>query len=214
MERFRFVDGQFINTGFLCECGREHSAPIQEILIRPGAVREVGEVLHRLNLGKHGLVVADLNTYEVAGSTVMEVLHQSGYAPKLCLFNIHDMVLPDEYAMGKVLFHLDPEISFLISVGAGSLTDVTRYVGSRTGRPFVSVATAASMDGYASSVAPTLQDGYKRTVPATYPHAIIADLDILCEAPYSMTTAGFGDLLGKLISRLDWKLSQIVNNEY
>ncbi len=167
-----------------------------------------------MDLGKCGLVVADLNTYEIAGDTVMSVLHQSGYNPKLCLFNTREMILPDEYAMGKVLFHLDSDISFLISVGGGTLTDVARYVGSRTGRPFVSVATVASMDGFASSVAPTLQDGYKRTVPASYPQAIIADLDILCGAPYPMTAARFGDLLGKLISRLDWKLSQLVDGEY
>ena len=214
MERFRFVDGQFINAEFLCECGRRHSAPIQDIRIRPGAVNEVGDVLNGLDLGKHGLVVADLNTYEIAGDTVMNVLHQSGYNPRLCLFNTHDMILPDEYAMGKALFYLDPDIAFFISVGAGTLTDITRYVSFCTGRPFISVATAASMDGFASSVAPTLQDGYKRTVPASYPQAIIADLNILCGAPYPMTAAGFGDLLGKLISRLDWKLSQLVNGEY
>jgi glycerol-1-phosphate dehydrogenase [NAD(P)+] len=123
-------------------------------------------------------------------------------------------VKPDEYAVGKVMFDIDLDTTFLVVVGSGSLSDLTRYISSRTGLPFVVVATAASMDGYASTVAPILQGGFKRTPQATYPYAIIVDVDVLCQAPYTMTTAGFSDLIGKLISRVDWELSAIITGEY
>ena len=67
MENFKFVDGRFVSQTFTCECGREHVVPIQEILVKAGAIDEVGEVLDRLHVGKQGLIIADLNTYAAAG---------------------------------------------------------------------------------------------------------------------------------------------------
>ncbi|MBD3323713.1 iron-containing alcohol dehydrogenase, partial [candidate division KSB3 bacterium] len=119
-----------------------------------------------------------------------------------------------EYAIGTVMLNIERDTSFLLVVGSGCLTDLTRYISSRTGIPFISVPTAASMDGYASSGAPMLHGGYKRTIISTHPQAIIADVDVLCQAPYEMTASGFSDTLGKLNSRVDWKLSNIVIGEY
>ena len=214
MENFGFVDGRFVHQKFLCTCGKEHDVPIREILVKPGALHEIAQVLDRLAIGKKCLVIADLNTYEVAGETVMDELNRTTYAPKLCLFDTRELVKPDERALGKVLLDLDLDTSFLLVVGSGSLTDLTRYISSRTKLPFVSVATAASMDGYASTGAPMLKGGFKLTIESTYPSAIIADVDVICQAPYPMTTAGFGDLLGKLNCSVDWKLGQIVTGEY
>ncbi len=214
MENFKFVDGHFIHQKFLCPCGKEHAVPIQEIIVRPGALDEVGHVLNHLDPGKSCLVIADLNTYQAAGEKVLEMLSRSSYRPKLCLFNTRKLVKPDEYAIGKVMLDIDLDTCFLLVIGSGSLTDLTRYISSRTGIPFISVATATSMDGYASTGAPMLQGGFKRTITSTYPQAIIADVDILCQAPYQMITAGFSDLLGKLNSKTDWKLSAIITGEY
>jgi len=59
-----------------------------------------------------------------------------------------------------------------------------------------------------------LQDGFKKTIISTHPHAIIADVDVFCQAPYQLTAAGFSDMLGKLTSRVDWKLGQMITGEY
>ena len=214
MENFRFVDGRFVHQTFMCACGREHTVPIQEIIVRRGAVDDVGNVLDRLDIGKKCVVVADLNTHDAAGERVMEVLHKTSYRPKPCLFNTRKWVIPDEYAIGKVMFEIDLDTSFLLVVGSGSLTDLVRYISSRTGLPFISVPTAASMDGYASTGAPMLHGGYKRTIISTYPQAIIADVDVFCQAPYELTASGFSDMIGKLNSRVDWQFSNIMTGEY
>ena len=214
MENFRFVDGRLVHQEFMCECGQKHAVPIQEILVRQGALQEIGDVLNRLDLGKKCVVIADLNTREAAGDQVMEHLQNAEYQTKLCLFPTRDLVKPDEYAIGKVMLDIDLDTFFLLVVGSGSLTDLVRYISSRTGIPFISVPTAASMDGYASSGAPMLQGGFKRTVLSTHPHAIIADVDVFSQAPYELTAAGFSDMLGKLNSRVDWKMSQIMTGEY
>ena len=154
MENFRFIDGRLAHQEFLCECGRKHAVPIREIIVGQGALNEVGHVLDRLDVGQKCVVIADLNTYAAAGEQVMTIISNNTYQPKLCLFNTRDLVKPDEYAIGKVMLDIDTDISFLLVVGSGSLTDLVRYISSRTGLPFISVPTAASMDGYASSGAP------------------------------------------------------------
>ncbi len=214
METYKFVDGHFVSQTFMCACGKEHAVPIREIIVKCGALDELTDVLNRLEIGKKCVVIADLNTYEAAGEQVVQNLHAASYTAKLCLFDTQEWVLPDERAIGKVMLDIDLDSSFLLVVGSGSLTDLTRYISSRTGRPFVSVPTAASMDGYASSGAPMLHGGFKRTILSTPPHAIIADVDVLCQAPYEMTASGFGDMIGKLNSRVDWKLSNILTGEY
>ena len=188
--------------------------PIQDIRVKHQALEDIGVVARQLNIGKKCLVIADLNTYAVAGKKVLEVLADHAFISNLCLFPTREVVKPDEYAAGQVMFDLDVDTDFLVVVGSGSLCDLTRYISSRTGLPFVAVPTAASMDGYASTVAAILQGGFKRTFEAIYPHAILGDIDVLCHAPYEMTVAGFSDLIGKLNSRVDWMLSQIVTGEH
>ncbi|MDY0094305.1 MAG: sn-glycerol-1-phosphate dehydrogenase [Candidatus Vecturithrix sp.] len=214
MEHFKFVDGRLVHQEFMCVCGKTHAVPIQEVIVRQGALEDLEDVLSRLNFSKKCVVIADLNTYQAAGEQVMEKLHHGAYLPKLSLFPTRELVKPDEYAIGKVMLDLEADTSFLLVVGSGSLTDLIRYISSRTGIPFVSVPTAASMDGYASTGAPMLQGGFKKTIMSTYPHAIVADVNVFCRAPYELTASGFSDMLGKLTSRVDWKLSQIITGEY
>jgi glycerol-1-phosphate dehydrogenase [NAD(P)+] len=42
---------------------------------------------------------------------------------------------------------------------------------------------------------------------------VIGDLDILSDAPLPLSAAGFGDIMGKVTARMDWKLSNIAFGE-
>ena len=108
---------------------------------------------------------------------------------------------------------MNSSIEFLVAVGSGVITDLTRFIAFNTGRPFVSIATAASMDGYISVVAPLLHNGLKVNKPAIYPKVLICDLEIIQHAPYAMTISGFGDVIGKYIAVADWTLGRIINGE-
>lgn len=74
------------------------------------------------------------------------------------------------------------------------------------------VATAAPMDGFASSGAALIINSMKTTIPAQTPLFIIGDTDILCGAPARMVSAGLGDLLGKFTCLNDWRISKVVND--
>ena len=100
-----------------------------------------------------------------------------------------------------------------IAVGAGVINDVTKYAAGPAGIPYVCVATAASMDGYAASGAAMLDGGFKRTLACARAVAIVADLDVIAQAPARMAAWGYGDLAGKLVAGADWTLADAVGED-
>ena len=204
---------QWARMEYSCACGKSHKVDIQAIRVGSGVMQELPGILRDLG-ASHIFLVADNYTYEAAGRQVEQLLDQAGLAYHKRVFQTETPLVPNEYALGSVLAAMTSQDDMLLAVGSGTLNDVTKYVSARTGIPYVIAATAPSMDGYASTVAPTILDGFKTTLPAVYPAAIVADVDILKDAPMPMLTAGFGDIIGKFTSLADWRLSHQLNGEY
>ena len=59
-----------------------------------------------------------------------------------------------------------------------------------------------------------ITDGMKVTYSAGVPMAILADTEVLKNAPMEMIKAGYGDIIGKYSALNDWKLGTAVNGEY
>lgn len=204
---------QWAGMEYSCACGKSHKVDIQAIRVGSGVIQELPGILRDLG-ASHIFLVADNYTYEAVGRQVEQLLDQAGLAYHKRVFQTETPLVPNEYALGSVLAAMTSQDDMLLAVGSGTLNDVTKYVSARTGIPYVIAATAPSMDGYASTVAPTILDGFKTTLPAVYPAAIVADVDILKDAPMPMLTAGFGDIIGKFTSLADWRLSHQLNGEY
>ncbi len=102
----------------------------------------------------------------------------------------------------------------IIGIGSGVIQDLCKYVSHYNNVSYIIVATAPSMDGYASDGAAMITDGMKVTYPAMLPLAIVADTDVISNAPMEMIKSGYGDIIGKYSALNDWKLSRIVNGEY
>ena len=204
---------QWAGMEYSCACGKSHKVDIQAIRVGSGVIQELPGILRDLG-ASHIFLVADNYTYEAAGRQVEQLLDQAGLSYHKRVFQTETPLVPNEYALGSVLAAMTSQDDMLLAVGSGTLNDVTKYVSARTGVPYVIVATAPSMDGYASTVAPTILDGFKTTLPAVYPAAIVADVDILKDAPMPMLTAGFGDIIGKFTSLAEWRLSHQLNGEY
>ena len=204
---------QWAGLEYSCACGKSHKVDIQAIRVGSGVIQELPGILRDLG-ASHIFLVTDNYTYEAAGRQVEQLLDQAGLSYHKRVFQTETPLVPNEYALGSVLAAMTSQDDMLLAVGSGTLNDVTKYVSARTGVPYVIAATAPSMDGYASTVAPTILDGFKTTLPAVYPAAIVADVDILKDAPMPMLTAGFGDIIGKFTSLADWRLSHQLNGEY
>lgn len=200
-------------SGIECGCPCEHHLPTQDIYVGTGLIGRVPAYIARRGLGTHCVLVADRNTYKVAGRAVEEALREAGISVILCMIRREHDVDPDETACGEVLLSIQPETEFLIGVGSGSITDITRVNATRAGLPFVSVGTAPSMDGYTSVVAPLLLRGVKIHRAGVCPEIIVCDIDVLRTAPLGMVQSGVGDVLGKYIAKADWKIGGIINDE-
>ncbi|MBQ2667858.1 MAG: sn-glycerol-1-phosphate dehydrogenase [Clostridia bacterium] len=203
----------FAGLRYPCSCGRTHGVDIQKILIESGCIVKLPEVIRELG-GKHVFILADNNTYAVCGEQVEALLSENGITHHSRVFVSETPLVPNEYAVGSALAAMEMEDDMILAIGSGTLNDTARLLSARTRLPYVIVATAPSMDGFASTVSPLILDGMKITIPAVYPVAIVADTAIMKDAPMPMLTAGFGDIIGKYTALADWRLARDINGEY
>lgn len=195
-------------SGVDCTCGKHHTCPIQYVYIEQGAAQRLSSICGAF---EHILVVADENTFAAAGEQVVGAL--SGKQIRTVIFSGKEILVPDEKAIQTVEDHLEG-MELIVGIGSGVIQDLCKYVSHFRTIPYIIVATAPSMDGYASSGAAMITGGMKVTYPAGLPMAILADPRVLAAAPMEMIRAGYGDIVGKFSSLNDWKLSHVVNGEY
>ena len=194
---------------FSCACGKEHSCEIEQIVIRPGALDALPALVEQ---EREILLVADTNTYAACGAQV--VMGLQGKCVRTQIFDCEGFLIPNEDAIFGVRQKLTDRTSLILGVGSGVIQDLCKYVSFFAGLPYIIVATAPSMDGYASKGAAMILDNMKVTVTAHVPKAIIGDVDVLKQAPMDMIRSGYGDILGKFSCLNDWKLGQLVLDEY
>jgi len=209
-----FKINDFLKGTLDCECGKPHSISLENVLIEKDAIKKLPKVLVQLGYKKI-LMIADTNTYKVAGSKVEEVLIKDNVSFKKYVYQSNGKDLsPNEDAIGKLLVQVEKDTDVIVTVGSGTLNDLAKFVSGRLGIDCMIVATAPSMDGFASDSSALMIDNLKTTCEAVCVKAIIGDINILKQAPMEMILAGFGDILGKYSALNDWKLSQLINDEY
>ncbi len=194
--------------GVNCSCGKEHKCDIGYVFVENNAVSHLTEICADY---KSILIVADENTYRAAGEKTEHYIKE-----KICdrqIFSGETVLIPNENAIDTVTSKLKG-IDLIVGIGSGVIQDLCKYVSFYNNIPYYIVATAPSMDGYASTGAAMIISGMKVTYSAKVPDAIIADTEILKEAPIEMIKAGYGDIIGKYSALNDWKLGHIVNGEY
>ena len=199
---------QELLKGVDCACGKHHACDIGYVAIERGAI----DHLKKLCEGKQNvLLVADENTYKAAGQQTMAAL--AGKTLRSVIFSGDTILIPNEEAVAEVEKELEG-IDVIVGIGSGVIQDLCKYVSFNSGIPYYIVATAPSMDGYASSGAAMIMGGMKVTYSAKVPDAILADPVVLKDAPFPMIQAGYGDIVGKYSALNDWKLSHAVKDEY
>ncbi len=69
------------------------------------------------------------------------------------------------------------------------------------------------MDGYTAYGASITYQGAKQTFSCPAPQAILADIEIIRQAPPLMTAAGYADLFAKVPAGADWILADALGIE-
>ena len=195
-----------------CSCGKEHKTCVKDIIVKSRAINDIPILIKKFN-AKKPFILADVNTFSVAGKTVLEILDEQNIAYSHYIFN--DKYLePDEKAVGSAIMHFDNACDLVIGVGSGVINDIGKILAKTAKLPYFIVATAPSMDGYASSTSSMSMDGLKVSLPSKCADVIIGDIDVLKNAPLKMLQAGLGDMLAKYISIAEWKISKEIVGEY
>ena len=197
-----------------CACGMEHNIDVEKIVIESGAVSQLEEILEEF---QNPVFICDSNT-----RTAAEPFLEEEFKDYPVIELNPEGLQADNRGVNKVMKQLDycdrglssVSVDVLVAIGSGTIHDLTRYAATEYDIPFVSIPTAASVDGYAANVAALTWDGLKRTVAGVSPRWILADTDIFSAAPSRLTASGVSDFLGKYISILDWKIAHLVTGEY
>lgn len=186
----------------------------RRVVIDEGAHAQVGPVFAELFPGATAQIVADGTTFAIAGAQVLASLTAAGVP------TAEPYVLPARprpYAayegVAPIAALLEDRDTIALVVGSGTLNDLAKRASAERDRPYLVVATAASMDGYGAFGASLTLEGYKQTLSCPAPRAVVADLDVLVDAPADMTASGYGDLLGKVTAGADWMLADAAGVE-
>lgn len=194
-----------------CACGMRHSTPLSFLRIGTDAVHALPEAFASAGV-RRPFILCDANTKAAAWDRVRPVLEASGIAYTLFTFPAGHLE-PDEHAMGALAMAFDPACDAVLAIGSGVLNDCAKVLAHVAKIPSMVVATAPSMDGYASDSSSMIVAGVKTTLYNACPVAVIADTDIVKTAPDRMLWAGFGDMVAKYIALCEWRIARLVTGE-
>ncbi|HWD43375.1 MAG TPA: sn-glycerol-1-phosphate dehydrogenase [Actinomycetota bacterium] len=196
------------------EAALADASDTEQVVIGPGAVGAVAEVFGRTFGERTAVVVADATTWRVAGDRVQRTLEAAGRATGAPYRFPPDTFVEATYGnVERLRASFATHHAVPVAVGSGSLNDLVKRAAHEVGRPYLSVATAASMDGYTAFGAAITRDGHKQTMTCPAPRAVVADLEVLAGAPADMTASGYGDLLGKVTAGADWLVADALGAE-
>ena len=200
---------ELINRDIVCACGKTHRCDIEHLAIGAGVLAQLPDMLADK---KHIILVADRNTAPLCADRVKMLLGDK--IESFCLFEGEELLVPDETTISAVEKHLTAETDFILGIGSGVINDTCKYVSFYHHLTCGIIATAPSMDGFASSGAAMIIGGMKVTYTTHAPSLILGDVDILKTAPMDMIRSGYADIIGKYSALCDWTLSKFVNDEY
>jgi glycerol-1-phosphate dehydrogenase [NAD(P)+] len=104
------------------------------------------------------------------------------------------------------------EAGYLLGVGGGKPVDIAKMASDHLGMGFVSVPTAASHDGIVSGRGSVPEGDTRHSVAADPPLAVVADTEVLANAPWELTTAGCADIISNYTAVKDWRLAERLKN--
>ena len=195
-----------------CPCGKEHQAAVEDLFIGKGVVAQLPGLIQKYGAARPFLL-ADTNTFAAGGNVVCDLLEKTGIPWSSYVFP-QSTPEPDERSVGAAVMHFDPQCDLVIGIGSGVINDIGKILSNIRGCRYIIVATAPSMDGYASATSSMSMDGLKVSLPSRCADGIIGDTDILKTAPDHMLRSGLGDMLAKYVSIAEWRIAHIITGEY
>ena len=180
-------------------------AGLPDVDIRIGAAVLDDAIKDAASSSSDPVIISDGGPYATpSGPVVDRLAAQLGDCPVIQLGA--GTVRADEETVERAVAEVGHD-RLMISVGAGTLTDIAKVTASRTGSRHVAVQTACSINGFIADRSVLVIAGAKRTVVSRWPDQLIADSDILTAAPVGLNLAGVGDLSTVPNAVAEWQLA-------
>ncbi len=189
------------------------SAAVAEVCVESGALDRAGAIFRRVFGPGPALLVADQNTWAAAGRAVETALLADGIATERLILPARPRPKPTVELAEEIAAVLAQQAGTPVAIGSGVLNDLVKYAAFRLDRPYLCIATAASMDGYTSAGSPLSERGFKKTIPCRPARVVIGDLSVIAAAPPAMIGWGYGDLAGKVPAGGDWMIADALGVE-
>ena len=191
----------------------ERARDTKALIIGNGVICRTAEMFNKLFAGQKAIIVADENTWKVAGEDAQKSLEEAGietYEP--FIFPSEDFYAEWQH-IETLKAHLEPLDAIAIAVGSGVINDTVKYVSHLLGRRYMCVGTAASMDGFTAYGSSITKDGNKQTFDCPAPYGFVLDSAIAAAAPKELAASGYADLIAKIPAAADWMLADVAGSE-
>jgi glycerol-1-phosphate dehydrogenase [NAD(P)+] len=176
----------------------------RNVVVGHGVLDDLGDAVEELYLSGNPLVVTSPSPNDLVGDEVRAQLP----APQT--------VVVAEAGFSAVQNVIDAaeemEAGYLVGLGGGKPIDTAKMASDELGVGFVSVPTAASHDGIVSGRGSIPEGDTRHSVAADPPLAVVADTEVLANAPWELTTAGCADIISNYTAVADWQLAHRLKN--
>lgn len=178
----------------------------REVHIGPGVIDKTGEICNDLRFYDDALVVTGPHTKKIAGNQVFESLENANFSVEVV-----EVDSATDQSVQQVQDKLDKS-QVVLGVGGGKIIDVAKMASTNAKTYFLSIPTTASHDGITSPLASIKNEKGSVSIKAQSPIAVVADTDIIKNAPYKLLASGCGDVISNYTAVLDWKLARRLQN--
>lgn len=176
----------------------------REIIIEENIITEIPKILDRLGSFKSILLVMGKKTREITGKKILDTLAEKEYKlNSVYVQKASHRILERILKQAKTL-----NVDLVFGVGGGKNIDMAKALAHFLNIPYISIPTVLSHDGIASDRSVISRGKKKYPILSKPPLAVIADLEILSNAPFRYFAAGCGDVISKRTSVLDWQLAR------
>lgn len=198
------------------------------------------EIFRKCFPGRKAVIVADVNTWPVLGEKVWSLFDSAKIEAQKYIIDKKEFHAEWKYvemvdslldgspekarqiendpnhkeAVAEECFRMqDSSCPIAVAVGSGVINDLCKLASHHHGQPYMTLPTAASVDGYSSFGASISYQNSKQTFSCPAPLAIIADIDVIAAAPKKMTAAGYADLAAKIPAGAEWMIADLLGAE-
>ncbi|GAB7013533.1 NAD(P)-dependent glycerol-1-phosphate dehydrogenase [Halolamina salina] len=172
----------------------------RNVVVGHGALDDLGDAVGELYLSGTPLIVTSPSPNQIVGDRVREQLSGA------------ETVIVAEAGFEQVQNVIDAarevDAGYLVGLGGGKPIDTAKMASDELDVGFVSVPTAASHDGIVSGRGSIPEGDTRHSVAAEPPLAVVADTDVIADAPWELTTAGCADIISNYTAVADWQLAR------